>query len=42
MDPKSPKYIVGSDVVKKYGGKVKAIQLVEGFSTTSILKKARD
>lgn len=42
IDPKSPKYIVGSDVVKKYGGKVKAIQLVDGFSTTSILKKARD
>ena len=40
-DPKSRKYIVGSDVVLKKGGKVIAIPLVEGFSTTSIVKKMK-
>lgn len=37
VDSKS--YIVGSDVVKAYGGKVITIPLVEGYSTTSILEK---
>lgn len=41
-DPRSKKYIVGSDVVLKNGGEVVAIQLVEGFSTTSILNKLND
>jgi bifunctional ADP-heptose synthase (sugar kinase/adenylyltransferase) len=41
-DPLSKKYIVGSDVVLKNGGQVVAIQLVEGFSTTSILNKLND
>lgn len=38
-NPESRKFIVGSDVVLKNGGKVIAIPLVEGFSTTSIVKK---
>ncbi|HIP31588.1 MAG TPA: D-glycero-beta-D-manno-heptose 1-phosphate adenylyltransferase [Crocinitomicaceae bacterium] len=38
-DENSKKYIVGSDVVKKNGGEVIAIPLVEGFSTTSIIEK---
>lgn len=40
-DSSSKKYIVGSDVVRNYGGKVEAIPLVEGFSTTSIIEKLR-
>ena len=40
-DPNSKKYIVGSDVVLKNGGEVIAIPLVQGFSTTSILAKAK-
>jgi rfaE bifunctional protein nucleotidyltransferase chain/domain len=31
--------IVGYDVIKKYGGVVKTIELTEGYSTTGILKK---
>ncbi len=38
-DHHSKKYIVGSDVVLKNGGEVIAIQLVDGYSTTSILNK---
>ena len=38
-DASSKKYIVGSDLVKADGGEVVAIPLVDGFSTTSILKK---
>jgi len=41
-DKNSKKYIVGSDIVKGYGGKVKAIQLVDGFSTTSIVNKMKN
>lgn len=37
----SKKHIVGSDIVKKYGGEVVAISLVEGFSTTSIIEKLK-
>jgi len=40
-DLNSKKYIVGSDFVLKNGGKVIAIPLVEGFSTTSILSKLK-
>jgi D-beta-D-heptose 7-phosphate kinase/D-beta-D-heptose 1-phosphate adenosyltransferase len=40
-DPKNPKYIVGRDVVLKNGGQVKAIPLVEGFSTTAIINKLK-
>lgn len=38
-DPKSKKYIVGSDVVRNYGGEVNVVDLVDGFSTTSLIKK---
>ncbi|MEY3237088.1 MAG: hypothetical protein RI883_1189 [Bacteroidota bacterium] len=38
-DPQSKKYIVGSEVVLANGGEVIAIQLVEGYSTTSIVNK---
>ena len=34
-------YIVGSDLVRKRGGKVVTIPLVDGFSTTSILGKLK-
>lgn len=35
----SKKYIVGSDVVLKNGGKVETIDLVKGHSTTGVLSK---
>lgn len=38
-DTKSKKYIVGSDVVRTYGGKVETIEYLENFSTTSIEQK---
>lgn len=38
-DEFSKKYIVGSKEVRVLGGQVKVIDLVEGFSTTSILNK---
>ncbi|MEJ6583000.1 MAG: adenylyltransferase/cytidyltransferase family protein [Crocinitomicaceae bacterium] len=38
-DASSKKYIVGSKEVKSKGGKVVAIPLVEGFSTTAIIEK---
>lgn len=38
-DPNSKKYIVGSDIVRKNGGEVVAIDLVDGYSTTSILDR---
>lgn len=41
-DKSSKKYIVGSDFVKINGGKVVAIDLVKGFSTTNIVKKLKD
>ncbi len=40
-DKSSKKYIVGSDIVKKNGGEVIAIQLVDGYSTTSIIEKSK-
>lgn len=40
-DPSSKKYIVGSDIVRENGGEVAAIQLVDGFSTTSIIEKSK-
>jgi rfaE bifunctional protein nucleotidyltransferase chain/domain len=39
LDPSQKTYIVGSDVVRKNGGLVETIDLVEGYSTTEILKK---
>lgn len=41
MDPLSKRFIVGSTEVKAYGGTVKAIPLVEGFSTTAILNRIK-
>jgi D-glycero-beta-D-manno-heptose 1-phosphate adenylyltransferase len=40
-NPESRKYIVGSDLVLQKGGKVIAIPLVDGYSTTSIVKKLK-
>ena len=40
-DPGHPQYIVGREVVLSRGGKVEVIPLVEGFSTTSIIKKLK-
>ncbi len=40
-DSSSKKYIVGSDVVRSYGGSVEAISLVDGFSTTGIIQKLK-
>ncbi len=39
-DPRSAKYIVGSQEVRAHGGEVKVVDLVQGFSTTAILTKA--
>lgn len=41
-DPTSKRYIVGSNIVRKNGGDVIAIELVEGFSTTSIISRLRN
>ena len=38
-DPTNAKYIVGRNHVLNAGGKVQTIDLVEGYSTTEILKK---
>lgn len=40
-DPTAKDYIVGSDVVKSYGGEVLTIPFVDGYSTTGILAKAK-
>ena len=40
-DAAHPKYIVGRDAVLKNGGRVKTIDLVEGFSTTSVIEKMK-
>ncbi len=40
-DPNSKKYIVGSKEVRAKGGEVVAIDLVAGFSTTSIIEKSK-
>jgi len=42
IDKKNKSYIVGKDIVEANGGKVEVINLVDGFSTTSILKKMND
>ncbi|MCO5259931.1 MAG: adenylyltransferase/cytidyltransferase family protein [Crocinitomicaceae bacterium] len=38
-DKSSKKYIVGADIMDSKGGKVVALPFLEGFSTTSIIKK---
>jgi len=37
----SKTYIVGSEIVRNNGGEIKAIPLVEGFSTTSVIEKLK-
>lgn len=41
QDPSSKKYIVGRETILKHGGEVKTVALVEGFSTTNIVKKLK-
>ena len=41
LDSNHPKYMVGSTEVRKWGGVVKTIPTVEGFSTTGIVKKLK-
>ncbi|MCH2224777.1 MAG: adenylyltransferase/cytidyltransferase family protein [Crocinitomicaceae bacterium] len=41
VNPEMKTYIVGSDLVKRNGGSVVAIPLVDGFSTTSLIEKMR-
>ncbi len=41
MDPEDPKYIVGSKEVRELGGRVEALSLVDGFSTTNIVSKLK-
>nr|WP_294858923.1 adenylyltransferase/cytidyltransferase family protein [uncultured Fluviicola sp.] len=40
-DASSKKYIVGRDVILANGGEVKTVALVDGFSTTNIVKKLK-
>ena len=40
-NPDSKSYIVGADVMDKTGGKVVAIPLVDGFSTTNLIEKIK-
>ena len=39
VDSTDKKYIVGSDIVRKLGGKVLTISMTEGYSTSAIIKK---
>lgn len=41
QDPSNKKYIVGRDIMLATGGEVKTVALVEGFSTTNIVKKLK-
>jgi D-glycero-beta-D-manno-heptose 1-phosphate adenylyltransferase len=40
-NPLSKRYIVGADIVSENGGRVEAIALVEGFSTTAIIDRMK-
>jgi D-beta-D-heptose 7-phosphate kinase/D-beta-D-heptose 1-phosphate adenosyltransferase len=40
-DPQDPRFLVGSDTVKARGGRVIAIPLLEGFSSTAIIEKIK-
>ncbi len=42
LNSSSKKYIVGSDIVRKKGGCVVTINLVEGYSTTAIIEKSKN
>jgi bifunctional ADP-heptose synthase (sugar kinase/adenylyltransferase) len=37
-----PEQIVGADVVKAYGGEVRSLRFVEGFSTSGLLARLRN
>ena len=41
VDDQHKKYIVGRDVVLARGGEVKVVELVQGYSTTSIVNKLK-
>lgn len=36
-----PEHIVGKDIVQEYGGRVLSLPLIEGYSTTALLRKIR-
>lgn len=40
-NPKAKTFIVGSDSVRQYGGEVKTIDLVEGYSTTLLVNRLK-
>jgi D-beta-D-heptose 7-phosphate kinase/D-beta-D-heptose 1-phosphate adenosyltransferase len=40
-DQNDPTYMVGSDLVRQKGGEVASIPLVDGFSTTGIVRRMR-
>jgi rfaE bifunctional protein nucleotidyltransferase chain/domain len=40
-DPSNKKYIVGRETILANGGEVKTVALVEGFSTTNIVKRLK-
>ena len=40
-DPSGKRYIVGRETILANGGEVKTVALVEGFSTTNIVKKLK-
>jgi rfaE bifunctional protein nucleotidyltransferase chain/domain len=40
-DPKSKKFIAGSDLVRAHGGSVRTIEITEGFSTTAIEERIK-
>jgi len=42
LNSSSKKYIVGSDIVRKKGGSVVTINLVDGYSTTAIIETSID
>ena len=41
-DRRDPRYVVGLQEVKKWGGQTYVIAFVQGYSTTSIVKKMRE
>lgn len=41
QDPSNKKYIVGREAILANGGEVKTVALVQGFSTTNIVKKLK-
>jgi rfaE bifunctional protein nucleotidyltransferase chain/domain len=41
-DRRDPQYIVGSQEIKKWSGEAYVIPFVQGYSTTSIVKKMRE